>query len=193
MSRTFNAIKNLDGPNPGVESMLIDDKQRYNITFVVEGDKLVARTINHPDGAAGTIAFDKADKNYEFDFELSSVSINSDVSDPDGGLEFTFYDYNYDGGAGRELAGPIFDLQMTLKPTSVIDGVDSATVKATIPRNETDIGVPGELSTFDYQYDGQRRSLAELILGSIDAAEPIKLRLNACVGDDQNGFAMKKV
>ena len=190
---TFNAVANLDGPSRGVEQMLLDDKQRYDITFVQVGDKLVARTVNHPEGAAGTIDFVKADKGYEFDFELSSVVIDASPDISDGGLRFTFYDYNYDGGAGREFAGPVFDLSATLKPTSVIDGVDSRTVKMSIDRQDTSQGAPGALATYNYPYGGQRRALVAMILGAIAAAEPIKLRLNASVGDDQNGFSIKKV
>ena len=189
----FNVIKDITGPTPNVETIYIDDKQRYEITFAQDGDLLAARTANHPNGAIGSIDFIKADKNYEFDFELSSVIIDTDPASSSKVLKFTFYDYNHNSGGGKKRAGPLFNLKFTLKNTGVVDASNDATVTAVIDRELVNNSSNEVISYYTYNYGGQATALIELVQNAIASGDPIKLRMSTTSGDETNGFAMKKV
>jgi len=188
---TFNAVKDLEGPTPGVETMQIDDWQVYSITLDDLGnDKYGARTVNHTEPAAGQIDYIGTDNGYEFDFELSSFVVDTDSTRPAGKVKITFYDYNYDGGAGNEQAGPILDGRVHMTYTGF------ETIQFDIKRDRGAVAVEDndcERTVFFYEYGGQRPAIARMILQSIADAVPITLAIQAFAGDDTCGFAIKKV
>ena len=179
---TFNAVSDIDGPTPGVEAMLIDDKQRYEITFVQDGDLLAARTSNHPDGSIGTINFTGADQGYEYDFELSSVIIDTDPASASKVVKFTFYDYKYNGGAGKKRAGPLFDLVFTL------DGISASTDREPVNNSANEV-----ISYYTYPYGGQALDLITMAQEAVDAGAVVSLMLSTSAGDTTNGYSVKKV
>ena len=191
MSRTFNTVKDLDGPTPGVETMLIDDWQVYTIDLADLGDgKYGARTVNHPEPAAGTIGFVGTDNGYEFDFELSSFVVDTDSTRPQGKVKVTFYDYLYNSGAGNEQAGPILNGRIHMTYTGF------ETIQFDIERDRGAVGVEDvdcERIVFFYEYGGQRAQIAKMILQAATDGNPITFAIQAFSGDDTCGFKMKKV
>jgi len=188
---TFNAVKNLNGPTPGVESMQIDDWQVYSITLDDLGDgKYGARTVNHTEPAAGLIDYIGTDNGYEFDFELSSFVVDTNSDRPNGKVKVTFYDYNYDGGAGNEQAGPVLDGRIQMTYT----GFETLSFDIKRDRGATGVeDVDCERIVFFYEYGGQRPTIARMILQSIADGVPLTLAIQAFSGDDTCGFAIKKV
>ena len=191
MSRTFNDVKDLDGPTPGVETMLIDDWQVYSITLDDLGDgKYGARTVNHPDPVAGLIDFVGTDNGYEFDFELSSFVVDTDSTRPQGKAKITFYDYLYNAGAGNEQAGPVLNGRVHMTYTGF------ETIQFDIKRDRGAVAVEDndcERTVYFYEYGGQRPTIAKMIAQSVSDGVPITFAIQAFSGDDTCGFKMKKV
>ena len=189
MSRTFNDVKDLDGPTPGVETMLIDDWQVYSITLDDLGDgKYGARTVNHPDPVAGLIDFVGTDNGYEFDFELSSFVVDTDSTRPQGKAKITFYDYLYNAGAGNEQAGPVFNGRVKIQYTGF------GPVQFDIKRNRGAIATEDndcERTVFFYEYGGQRETLAAMVAQSVSDVSPLTVSIQAFDGDETCGFAFK--
>ena len=188
---TFNVVKDLTGPTPGVETMQIDDWQVYGITLDDLGDgKFGARTVNHTEPAAGLIDYVGSDNGYEFDFELSSFVVDTDSSRPQGKVKITFYDYNYNAGAGNEQAGPVLDGRIQFTYTGFSDiqfDIKRDRGASTVEDNDC------ERTVYFYEYGGQRPAIAEMIAQSVSDAVPITVAIQAFTGDDTCGFAIKKV